>query len=345
MKTLQLEKLPGTIKIAILFRVLGADFARQLSESMRPEEVTRVGEAMVNLEKKAPDPELVQAILGEFREMMAGGGGFANIAETLDTLFKQKFGEAEGKEILEDIRLNATADSSFEGMESIPHADVARILAEEHAGVQAAVLSNIAPQIAAGVLDCMEDDVRHGLLQRIATMNPPPPRLLRDMAEMFMAKVNALPRAADLSEDGKSPSIRRAADILNSTSPDPKQSILDRMEQDTPDLATELRETMFTFNDLASVEKKAMQQILGGIDTRLLALALKSCPEDIADAIFASVSQRTRDMIIEEKELLGAVPITEVQEAKKEIMLTIRGLMESGAVTVNAGGGNVEMVE
>ncbi len=96
MKTLQLEKLPGTIKIAILFRVLGADFARQLSESMRPEEVTRVGEAMVNLEKKAPDPELVQAILGEFREMMAGGGGVAKIARTPDTPLQQKVLEAVG---------------------------------------------------------------------------------------------------------------------------------------------------------------------------------------------------------------------------------------------------------
>ncbi len=335
----------GVEKVAILFRVLGTDFAKPMSDQMRPEEVSRVGEAMVRFEQSPPAKDTVQAVLEDFRTLMTDGGVFANVNETLNEIFAAKFGETKGQKILEEVRVNAQVESPFKGLQGVPFADLGRILAEEHPQVQAAVLANIGPTLAAGVLGVMDPDSRASMLKRIATMKPPPPRVLRDIADMFIEKTSKLPRFQDADSDGPDPSIKTAADILNAADGETGDGLLERIEVDTPELVESIRETMFTFNDLTAVDKLSMQKILGGIDTKLLALSLKSCSAEVSESIFSAVSQRTKDMIIEEKELLGAVPLTEVQEAQKEIMTTIRGLIESGELTINAGGAGAQLVE
>ena len=335
----------GVEKVAILFRVLGADFARPMSQQMRPEEVSRVGEAMVRFEQTPPDDETVQSILEEFRSMMTDGGLFANVNETLNEIFTAKFGNDKGPEILEEVRVNAQVESPFKGLQGVPFTDLSRILREEHPQVQAAVLANIGPELAAGVLGVMDQEERAGMLRRIATMRTPPPRVLRDIADMFIEKTSKLPRFQDYDVSGPEPGIKTAADILNAASGDTNEGLLERLEEEGPELVEQIRETMFTFNDLTAVDKLSMQKILGGIDTKLLAMSLKACPEDVTKAIFDAVSQRTKDMIIEEKELLGAVPLIEVQNAQREIMQTIRGLIESGELSINTGGAGAQLVE
>ncbi|MCA9319413.1 MAG: hypothetical protein KDB53_01700, partial [Planctomycetes bacterium] len=315
----------GIDKIAILFRVLGTEFARPMCDGLRPEEVSRVGEAMVRFESTPPASDEVKKVLAEFRDMMTRGGIFANVNETLNDIFVAKFGPGKGEQVLEEVRVNAQVESPFKGLEGVPFADLERILSEEHIQVQAAVLANIGAELAAGVLSCMSDSRRTAMVERIATMKPPPPRVLRDIADMFIEKTSKLPRFERAKAGGPDPSIRTAADILNAAASEQNAHILEQLEEESPDLVQQIRETMFTFNDLAIIDKLSMQKILGGIDTKMLALALKSCTPEVSDSIFSAVSARTKDMIIEEKELLGAVPLSEVQNAQREIMQTIRG--------------------
>ncbi|MCB9834127.1 MAG: hypothetical protein H6807_16820 [Planctomycetes bacterium] len=335
----------GVEKVAILFRVLGTDFAKPMCEKMRPEEISRVGEAMVRFEQSPPKEEEVKKLLHEFRSMMTQGGIFANVNETLHDIFVSKFGEDQGPRILEEVRVNAQVESPFKGLQGVPFADLERILSEEHPQVQAAVLANIGPELAAGVLGVMDEERRAIMVKRIATMKPPPPRVLRDIADMFIEKTSKLPRFQEVAKDGPDPSIKTAADILNAASGSTNEGLLERIEEEKPDLAETIRETMFTFGDLATVDKLSMQKILGGIDTKLLALALKACRSDVSDAIFAAVSSRTKDMLIEEKELLGAVPLNDVRNAQREIMQTIRGLIDSGELKIQIGGGSAQLVE
>lgn len=335
----------GVEKVAVLFRVLGSEFAKPMSETMRPEEVSRVGEAMVRFEETPPSLDMVNVILEEFRTLMTEGGLFANVNETLNEIFMTKFGPDKGPLVLEEVRVNAQVESPFKGLQGVPFADLARILGEEHPQVQAAVLANIGPVVAAGVMSVMEPEERASMLQRIATMHPPPPRILRDIADMFIEKTSKLPRFVDADGTGPDAGIKTAADILNAADGDTNEGLLERIEEDRPDLVESIRETMFTFTDLTLVDKLSMQKILGGIDTKLLAMSLKACSEEVTESIFNAVSQRTKDMIIEEKELLGAVPLTAVHESQKEIMVTIRGLIESGELTINAGGAGGQLVE
>lgn len=335
----------GIEKAAILFRALGSEAANVLCDSMRPEEVSLVGATMVRLDRDPPAREVVEQVLAEFREMLDRGRSiFVSVNETLEEMFEKKFGK-EGKRILEEVRLNAQIESPFSGLAGVPYSDLERILREEHPQVQAAVLANIGAELAAGVLRCMDERARADMIERIATMRPPPARLLRDIADLFIKKTAKLPRFEEVERKSGSANVKRAADILNAASGTDNQAVLDAIGQDKPDLVQEIRETMFSFEDLARVDKLNMQKILGGIDTKLLALALKSCSEPVAQAIFQAVSQRTRDMIVEERELMGAVPLAEVRAAQKEIMATIRQMIDEGSVKVTVGAGDGELVQ
>lgn len=335
----------GVEKVAALFRVLGTEFAGPMCANMRPEEVSMVGEAMVRLEGSPPPEDEVKRLLEEFRGMLQSGGIFANVSDTLNEMFISKFGVDKGPGILEEVRVNARVESPFKGLQGIPFSDLERILGEEHEQVQAAVLANIGPELAAGVLGCMEADRRSAMVERIATMKPPPPRLLRDIADMFIEKTTKLPRFQAVETDESALGVKTAADILNAAAPDTNDGLLDRIESESPELVAAIRETMFTFDDLATVDKMSMQKILGNIDTKVLAIALKSCPAEVSDALFAAVSSRTKDMIMEEKDLLGAIPMTEVVDAQKDIMQIVRSMIESGEVQVAVGGGGAELVE
>ncbi|MEZ6195539.1 MAG: FliG C-terminal domain-containing protein [Planctomycetota bacterium] len=335
----------GLDKVAILFRVLGAEAAEPLCRGMRPEEVARVGAAMVRLERMPPTREQIEEVLEEFQGLMQKGGGiFSNVNETLEQMFRATFGER-GAQLLEEVRVNAQVESPFKGLTGIPYSDLERVLREEHPQVQAAVLANIEPQLAAGVLSCFTPEDRADMVKRIATMRPPPPRLLRDLADLFIEKTARLPRYDALEAAAAEASVKRVASILNAGGGQDNSSLFETISGDAPDLVERIRETMFTFEDLAGVDKMTMQKVLGSIDTKLLALSLKACSPPVSDAIFAAVSQRTRDMIAEERELLGAVPLSEVREAQKEIMGVIRGMIESGTIAVSVGGGDAELVE
>lgn len=339
----KVKDMNGLERIALLFRVLGSDFAKAMSDKLRPDEVKRVAEALIRFESTPPSPEAVQHTLRDFQTTMTRGGIFANVTETLQELFSAKFGK-DGSKVLEEVRVNSQADNVFKGLEGIPFADLERALSAEHPQVQAAVLYNIDIETAAGVLDCMIEERKRDILERIATMKMPPPALLRDLADIFIERTKTMPRFEKIDANAPDPSIKRAADILNAAAGEANAGILEKMAEAAPDLVERIRDTMFTFDDLSKVDKKSMQKILAGIDAKMLSMALKACPAKVSEAIFAAVSERTRDMIKEERELLGAVPITDVRAAQKEIMITIRKLIESGAVTLNAGGKGAQLV-
>jgi flagellar motor switch protein FliG len=106
--------------------------------------------------------------------------------------------------------------------------------------------------------------------------------------------------------------------------------VLDGIHAEDEEMASEIREFMFTWEDLAEVDKRAMQKILASVETRTLSIALKACSASVEDNIMNNLSSRVREMVKDERELAGALPMTEVLQNRAEIMTAVRDLMESG---------------
>jgi flagellar motor switch protein FliG len=99
---------------------------------------------------------------------------------------------------------------------------------------------------------------------------------------------------------------------------------------------------MFTFDDIAKLDKKSMQKILAAVDSRQLAVSLKAAIPAVEQAILGNLSKRAADMVKEERDSLGPTPLSDVITAQGEILKMIRDMMDKG--DIKAGGAAEAMV-
>ena len=159
---------------------------------------------------------------------------------------------------------------------------------------------------------------------------------LHCVAEALNEKVTEIengPVAADPSRR-----LKTIAEMLTFSKPETEQTVLDGLGDGDDSMIEEIREYMFTWTDLAGVDKRSMQKILASVDTRTLAIALKGSPPEVEENIMANLSSRVKEMVLDERELTGALPIGEVLEARAETMRGVRALMESGEFKPSRGG-------
>ena len=129
--------------------------------------------------------------------------------------------------------------------------------------------------------------------------------------------------------------LKTVADVLNRVDKETEKSVLGQISETDAEMAEEIKELMFTFDDLALVDKRAMQKILSGINVQVLALSLKAAKKEVDEYIMSNVSKRVKKLIDDEKELMGPKTLEEVTGAQKEIVTTVRALIESGEITIS----------
>ncbi|HYC76229.1 MAG TPA: FliG C-terminal domain-containing protein, partial [Planctomycetota bacterium] len=198
-------------------------------------------------------------------------------------------------------------------------------------------LAHLDPDVSASVLDAYPEADRPALVARMADLEPPGPKLLRQVAWQIAERTRTLKRDGEKTAGAPDPRIETVAKILLNAGPGNDAKILDKLGEQGPELVQKIRERMFQWADLAVIDKKTMQRILADLDTRVLALALKAGDEDVKTSILGAVSSRTASMIAEERDLLGAVPLADVLEAQNQILNQIRDMMSRGDVKVARG--------
>jgi flagellar motor switch protein FliG len=132
--------------------------------------------------------------------------------------------------------------------------------------------------------------------------------------------------------------IDSAVEILSLVDRTTEKTILDALEEDDPELAEAILKRMFVFEDIITLDDRAIQKVLREIDTRDLALALKTASEEVAGRIYKNMSKRAADMLKEDIEFMGPVRLRDIEEAQQKIVSTIRRLEEAGEIIISRGG-------
>ena len=134
------------------------------------------------------------------------------------------------------------------------------------------------------------------------------------------------------------------AEILNEIDREVWQEILDEMREIDDEVANEVNNLMFVFEDIVLLNDPHIQEILKEIDGKELTLALKGATDEIKDKIFGNMSKRAAEGIKEDMEYMGPVRLAEVEEAQQRIVEVVRSLEEAGTITIGKGGKDAEMV-
>jgi flagellar motor switch protein FliG len=333
-----MTKLTGLQKVAVLLSVVTRETAARLLRVFDADEQQRITQAILELEALELTSDSIKEIVDEFRKLLeSGGSAMPNVEKTLTELLAQIHGPDDAKKRLVQLREESRTTHPFRGLRGIRGADLSRILLSEHPQIQAVVLTHLDHDLAAQVLDEMPEAHRTALVTRMANMDEPPARLVKALAHEINERARSLKRVEVRDPSTPDPRLETVARILLNATPGNDKAVLESIGAKNEDLATKIRERMFEWNDLKSIDKRTMQRILADIDTRLLALGLKACDEIVAEKILGSVSLRTAEMIKEERDLLGSVPLKDVIDARRQILTTVRDLISKGEVTVARG--------
>lgn len=238
-------------------------------------------------------------------------------------------GEQRAREIFED-----GVTSPMARLEGAPSDAVAALLEREPPQLAAAVLARLDPSRAAEILGAMPADRQCAVVRQLGTMTELPAKVLEDVA---LALANELPThdaSTLVSVDG----VAKAAELLNAVGRETSGAILQGLDANDSALASQVRQAMFTFEDLRRVESKSMRELLAEVPTERLTTALKGASEELLNAIFSGMSSRAADMLRDDLSILGKVKKSELEAARREVVETALRLEAEGKVDLGRGG-------
>ena len=281
-------------------------------------------------------PGVKEEVLNEFYEVCLAQ---QYIAEGGISYAKELLEKALGQEKARDVIGKLTASLQVRPFEFVRKTDPAQLLnfiQDEHPQTIALVLSYLPSGQAAQVVSALPPEKQSDVAKRIATMDRTSPDVIKEVEGVLERKLSSLVNQ-DYTIVGGTDAI---VAILNAVDRGTERHILETLEMEDPELADEIRRKMFVFEDIISLDDRAIQRVLRDVDNNDLAVALKNSNEEVQNVIFRNLSKRLAAMIKEDMEFMGPVRLKDVEEAQQKIVNIIRKLEDSGEIVVSRGGGD-----
>lgn len=320
--------------IAMLLLSIEQDLAAKVLRNFSDDTVDKVTRAMQELQEIAVDRETVRKVYSATMDRLRQGGmALGDVGGLMRTVLNRAFGEERGNDVSKRANSDILAKRPFAMFEALTPQDLAALLAEEHPQIAAVFIAHLDRKKGGEVIQHLDDDARADLVMRVATLDRTPADVVQRVLEVMRKKVKDL-GLTGLRNEPKA-WVKAAASLLNNLGGGEK-TVLEKIEASDPEVAGAIREEMFTFDDIAKLDKKAMQKILAAVDSRQLAVSLKAAIPAVEQSILGNLSKRAADMVKEERDSLGPTPLSDVVTAQNEILKMIRDLMDKG--DIKAGG-------
>ena len=326
--------LTGKQKAAILLISLGPDVSASVYKHLSEEEIEKLTLEISGVRKV--DSKEKEEILEEFHSIAIaqdyitqGGIGYA----------KQVLEKALGAEQAAAIINRLTSSLQVRPFDFARKADPGQILnfiQNEHPQTIALILSYLEATQAGQILSELPQEMQADIARRIALMDSTSPEIINEVEQILERKLSATV-TQDYTQTG---GVEAVVDVLNGVDRATERTILDALEIQDPDLAEEIKKRMFVFEDIVTLDGRAIQRVVRESDNDDLKLALKVASEEVKEIVFRNMSKRMVDTFLEEMEYMGPVRLRDVEEAQSRIVSVIRRLEEAGEVVIARGGGD-----
>ena len=323
--------LAGARKVAVVIASLGTEAGARVLGHFSPPEVMAIIREVKDLQSVPPDE--VKLLLIRLREeaqvqSFAVSGGIDRARDLL-----RKSHGAEADSILETI-MATTVPAPFQFLRSHRPDQVIQYLSSENPQVIALVLSHLPLNLAARVMEGLDAVTRADVAARFATLENADPDVVAEVEQVLARRVGwGGPTETATALGG----VKPLAQMLNSVARETEKAVIEALERVNPALAAEVRELMFVFEDLVSMDDRSMQEILRAADARTIALALRDAPQAMKEKIEKNLSQRAAEAIDELAEGIGQVRRSEVEQAQQEVVRVARRLEEAGQIVLVRG--------
>ncbi|MCO6430060.1 MAG: flagellar motor switch protein FliG [Deltaproteobacteria bacterium] len=326
------RELNNVEKAALTLLSLGKDTASKVMQFLNEQEVKRISRAFMAVSEV--DRETQFKITQEFRNMIkAGDTLLVDGREFAKDVISSAFGESAGEGLLEYIT-GSRKEQINVILADVPEKILNAFIAAEHPQTVAFLMTKMNPDQAANVLQKMGDEGQTEVLVRIANLNNVKGDVIDEVREVLRTQL----KGSGLDSDEEIGGPKAAADILNFVDRSNEERILTEIEEMYPELAEQIRNLMFTFEDVKKIDDRGIQTVLKEVPRDQLVMSLKTASPELKDLIFKNVSQRAAAMIQEDLEAMGPVKVKDVEKAQQGIVDIVRRLEAEGKIAIGGAG-------
>ncbi len=313
---------------AIFLMSLGEADAAEVLKHFTPKEVQSVGETIARM--KSIPRERMENVLKAFTDVASEQANLVgDTDEYVRAVLRKALGEDKANLLLDRI-LQGSDVTGIEGLKWMDAGAVAELLRNEHPQIVAAILVHLDYDQSSSVLKLLPERQRNEVIVRIATLDGIQPSALKDLNEVMATLLAGGDRMRKSTLGG----VKSAAEMLNLMGTSIETSVLDYVREADAELAQQIMDNMFTFDDLIKVEDKAIQALLKEVQTESLVIALKGSAPELREKVFKNMSTRAGETLREELESRGPVRVSEVETEQKEMLKVVRRLVEEGVIVL-----------
>ncbi|WP_205696178.1 flagellar motor switch protein FliG [Conexibacter sp. SYSU D00693] len=324
--------LTGRQKAAVFLITIGSGRAAEVLKHLTDREVEALSAEMATLWRI--EVETAQAVLEDLAEEFRQRNDFAlGGPEFAKEVLVQLVGDERAEEIIGSITAQAEL-RPFDFLRRTPPEQIVTFLADESPQTVALVVASLHKKLAARVLSALPSELQADVALRIATMGDTNPGVIEDIERGLRQKLSTVVNQEFSSAGG----VDSLAEILNGAGRSTERNVLQAIAEERSELADEIRQRLFTFDDIIVLSDRDIQLVLREVDQKDLALALRGVGEEVRERVFANMSSRGADMLREDLETGQPQRRAVVEEAQGKVVAAVRRLEDAGAITLGRGG-------
>lgn len=332
------QRMSGKQKAAILLVSLGPELSAGVFKHLKEDEIEDLTLEIASLRKIQPDVR--DSVLEEFHDLLMAReylehGGIDYARELLE----KALGPAKAEDIIN--RLTASLQvRPFDFARKTDPGQLLNFIQNEHPQTIALILAYLHPEQAGLILSSLAPELQVDVAIRLARLDRTTPEVLYEIESTLEKRLSAFAVDDYTSAGG----IDAAVDILNMVDRATEKTIIDSLEEEEPELAEEIRKRMFVFEDIITLDDRSIQKVLREVDSKDLAMALKTASEEVASRIYKNISKRAAEMLKEDMDYMGPVRLRDIEETQQRIVAIIRRLEDTGEIVIARGGEDVVIV-
>jgi flagellar motor switch protein FliG len=317
----------GIMRAAVLLLALGEEAAAEVMKFLNPRDVQRIGTTMAGLVRV--DHSQIEEALEKLNEATSSQSLIGNDS---DEFIKSVLKKALGDEVADNLIERIMSGRDAGGLDSLRWMDpavIAELVRNEHPQIIATILVHMEPNQASDVLGLFTPNLRQDTMLRIATLDAVKPIALKELNDVL---TKLLLTSKDSSKGKSLGGTRAAAEIMNYMSGDNETGIIESLKEYDEAMAQKILDSMFIFEDIATLKDSVIQLILRDIPSEQLVIALKGATEQMRTKIYNNMSTRAADMLKEDLENRGPVRLSEVEATQKQILQVVRKMADDGVI-------------
>jgi len=326
------SSLNGTEKSALLLLGLGEKHAADILQHMGPKEVQDLGIVMAGLTNVTS--EMMEEVMAEF---IATIGNQTSLGLGSDDYIRNMLTSALGADKASGMIDRILLGRNSKGLEQLKWMEpksIAEMIRLEHPQIISIVMSFLDPDQAAAVLSEFPEKVRSDIIMRVAALEGIQPNALQELDNILEKQFSGSSNVKSSALGG----VKKAADILNLVEGTIEQSVMEDITEVDEDLAQEIQDNMFVFENLNEIDDRGFQTLLREVASEQLLLAMRGIDDELKEKFFKNMSSRAADMLRDDLEAAAPAKLSDVEGAQKEILTVVRRLADAGEIVLGGGG-------